>query len=439
MEVEMNVIRRHILYIFYCSMIAVLFCACGVPATEEAAPQSAEATPQLSVFDGTITYGFLGDLRVLSGIGRVTNDQGESLTITVIGQSEDVIRSYFENTRFHIELRTSVTSPEVSQEPIQVPDFSILDLMNNEKSLLIYLDLPQDMLVTYPKGSVYVEVDPEIEQDQYHIYASKNPTSDSVEVDISSTRGSVEGTLYLQGSAVANQTISTTTEGLIGSGEGYFDLAVRGVGDSNFYTLAGTWTYDAEAPVPTGASLTGHVLWGNEPVPGASVQLMEKGDSFDFYTSRILAEPTVSGTDGGFILKDVPVGDFTLCAVAPEGSEYWTWHCHSVGTAANQEIYVRDLYLYKVLNLIMPENNSKINHPSPTFRWENFSGAEYYELSIWDEQGQDAIPKQYTSETVFPLPFNLTEEGKYSWAVNAYNEYGILIAYNSSWYFTLEP
>jgi len=432
----MDVIRRHILSILFCSMIAVLFCACGVPATEEAAPQSAEATPQLSVFDGTITYGFLGDLRVLSGIGRVTNDQGESLTITVIGQSEDVIRSYFENTRFHIELRTSVTSPEVSQEPIQVPDFSILDLMNNEKSLLIYLDLPRDLLVTYPKGSVYVEVDPEIEQDQYHIYASKNPTSDSVEVDISSTRGSVEGTLYLQGSAVANQTISTTTEGLIGSGEGYFDLAVRGVGDSNFYTLAGTWTYDAEAPVPTGASLIGHVLWGNEPVHGASVQLKERGISF--YDSTILAEVTILGDDGGYLLTDVPVGSFYLCAVPADGSEYWPYDCYGIEIVADQKIYVNDHHLCKHMELLEPEYGSVVQSTTPTFNWEIFPGAEYYLVRIHDELWNNIFITQETSEAEFTLQTPL-DAGIYYWSVTAYNGDDVEIAYLTNRPFTLEP
>lgn len=183
-----------------------------------------------------------------------------------------------------------------------------------------------------------------------------------------------------------------------------------------------------------GATLvTGRVVWGTTPIPGAGIQLKQQGD---YYTLPVLAS-TTTGSDGRFSLQNPPIGQFMVYAVSPS-SEYWDWVGRGVTIISGQAVDVGELALSKKLQLISPPNGGVISTSTPTLQWASFPGIARYDVYVFNHATSQRVFLQSTQGTQIVVAPPLQIGQQYEWFVDAYDSAGRQIAYWSSWYFTVQ-
>jgi hypothetical protein len=227
------------------------------PLLTENTPTEENLDLQTANFDGIVIKDTVEGLPVYIGSGSVPNNQGETLQITAAGTSDSYVIDYFKTAKFYFEIReTSIPlGPNVS--PIQMVNFSLSEALSADKAnLLITIDLPSTAKEKYPKGTVFVEVDPVLGQNQQHIYLPTDPSTNQVDVEVTSQQGAVEGSLYLQNVGLMD---TKKTQGpnipeiISGVGNGIFDFVVSGLEiGNNEYRLRGNWSYGITDPAPNG-------------------------------------------------------------------------------------------------------------------------------------------------------------------------------------------
>jgi serine/threonine protein kinase len=194
-----------------------------------------------------------------------------------------------------------------------------------------------------------------------------------------------------------------------------------------------TWTPTPSTPTSTGLRVTGRVLWGSEPVPGARIELKEQGN---YYSQPILAQTTTS-LDGQFALENPPAGDYQIYAVSPS-EDYWKWAGRSIQIPVGSTVDVGTFYLKKKLQLLEPANEATVSTTSPTLRWSSFPNAARYHVNLFVDQTGDAVLREDTTGTSLAISTSLSPGVRYQWSVDAYDPAGVTIAYFSAWTFTVE-
>jgi len=226
-----------------------------IPPTEVTVPEPESFELRAAEFDGTVKPDQIGDLPVFVGVGQLTNDQDQTLVMTVIGSSEGSVREYFSTARFYFEIRDPIDLPLASDTPEQFPDLSHEEILGDTEAENLYIDfeLSSEMKEAYPTGNVLLIADPSVRAGQYNNYAAKDPASNAASVTMTVSEGSVEGRLYLRCSIVSGPKTASPNypKTLNGSGNGYFDLTVKGSGSGGKYKLTGTWNYDYTTYVPS--------------------------------------------------------------------------------------------------------------------------------------------------------------------------------------------
>jgi hypothetical protein len=172
------------------------------------------------------------------------------LLINVVGSTESSVIDYFSTAQFYFEIQEPLSFEPVSEGEEKMPDLSNAELFKDTpmEYLLIDFDLSPETYTQYPKGTLFVVVDPIVKQNQYNNYGMRNPATDRVDVTMTVAQNQVEGTLYLECRAISGQTKRSTPgnpKTLTGIGAGDFDLTIKGInaGD-NKYRLTGAWNYD---------------------------------------------------------------------------------------------------------------------------------------------------------------------------------------------------
>lgn len=233
-------IHRFIKYL----LIAILVSACSgqssvltaSPATDNipltTTPTAENLELKTAIFDGTIIPGTLEGLPVALGVGSLTNDQG-TLQIIASGTSDGIVIEYFNTARFYFEIRETSNPPSPNVNPIESVELPLSDILKADKgNLLIQFDLPPDTKEKYPKGSLFVAVDPVLGEKQQHIYLPTDPSTNQADVEITSQQGSVLVQLFLQGIGKMDEKKTTNPnipEMISGAGNGVFDLVVTGL------------------------------------------------------------------------------------------------------------------------------------------------------------------------------------------------------------------
>lgn len=136
------------------------------------------------------------------------------------------------------------------------------------------------------------------------------------------------------------------------------------------------------SPTPTAvpASVSGVVLWGNEPVAAAVVELRapdwrETGD-------ETAAARVTTGAAGQFLLAAVPAGEYSVVALWPDGAP------SAGGTPAvvlepGQAVHDLTLQLEQPLTLLEPDTGVPVA-TLPTIRWEPLDDRDTYRVWIID-------------------------------------------------------
>ncbi len=203
------------------------------------------------------SYKDVNGLLVFVGTGTVDNGLGELLSVTATSDSEKSVKDYLETAKFYFEIRDAFEIPTITNEYNKPYYASFQELQKDEKveRIQINLDLPAEIKKRYSKGNVLVIIDPSISQNQAHIYTFEDPVTSGAQANIFSSLGKVEGTLYLQDTAIPGQSQSIAANELKyvgGIGEGKYDLVIRGIDGLNQYEITGTWQIglDASTPIP---------------------------------------------------------------------------------------------------------------------------------------------------------------------------------------------
>ncbi len=183
---------------------------------------------------------------------------------------------------------------------------------------------------------------------------------------------------------------------------------------------------------PTGLRVTGCVLWGSDPVVGATIELKEQGNYYDL---PVLAQTSTDGA-GEFSLESPPAGIYQIYAVSPS-AEYWSWTGRSIEIPAGAAVDGGTFHLKKKLQLLEPANNATVSTSTPTLRWQGFPGAARYHVDLFVDATGEAVLRQGTTETALTVPAPLTSGVRYQWSVEAYDPDGTAVAYFSAWYFTV--
>ena len=188
------------------------------------------------------------------------------------------------------------------------------------------------------------------------------------------------------------------------------------------------------APIPTPTIfITGSVMWGSVPVIGGIVELKEAGN---YYTMPVLSQAEV-GADGKFKVGYTQAGSYMIYAVSPS-DEYWTWSGKSITLLADQTIDAGTLSLEKKLKLLEPANLATVSTATPTLRWMSFPDATRYHVDVFNDQTNQAVLRQDTTDNSLIIAQPLASGVRYEWSVHAYNTANIEIAYYSSWHFTVQ-
>jgi hypothetical protein len=167
---------------------------------------------------------------------------------------------------------------------------------------------------------------------------------------------------------------------------------------------------------PTGGSITGTVLWGTTPVPGAQVEL--RTGAWAANTEGAVAT-TVADAAGRFVLEDLATGDYGLVALWSDGGAN-TAPVTPVQVSPEAKVTGIDVYLAKELELLEPASGAEVS-ATPTLGWAGLPDVAAYQLSIIDAG---------TTELVFDLAITDTTEAPhivappltpghtYQWIVN---------------------
>lgn len=169
-------------------------------------------------------------------------------------------------------------------------------------------------------------------------------------------------------------------------------------------------------PATTGGTVQGRVLWNGQPVPGATVNVM---DNQPGSPSRGSAIGTKADDQGRFVINGVPEGNRFLMAVGDPrvyptpGSTAFTM------TAAP---FTQDLHLCKGFDPVAPTNKESVDS-RPVLRWDPFPDAVHYFVVIL-LQGKTVFSRggpggNLTTTSIQP-DVDL-QPGAYQWRLFAYN------------------
>jgi hypothetical protein len=192
-------------------------------------------------------------------------------------------------------------------------------------------------------------------------------------------------------------------------------------------TVLTSWRFlgsDASAAAPSApagagtntGTITGAVIWGDDPVPGATVELRQPDwrDNPQPALATTTADPA-----GDYLLANVPPGDYEVVPLWPEGTTGGAPLAPGapVTVQAGQAQHDVDVFLAMQMTLLEPEAGATVG-TEPTLAWEPVSGATLYRVIVNDPETLEGFFGEDVTETSVTVAPPLAP-GTYHWAVNA--------------------
>jgi len=170
-------------------------------------------------------------------------------------------------------------------------------------------------------------------------------------------------------------------------------------------------------------NVAGLVLWNNQPVPQAAVWLCEdfKGNCVGTYQYK-----TNTDKNGYYVFKNVTPGEY-LVAINSFSTGWFIFYFDSMGSKMQEVSAGKDLILdpwniWKVdLHPVSPQDGKDISEPHPTFTWDAYPDAAYYQFSIWDVNGNYVLENKRVDGNEFTLEEATLVTCNYYWTLEAYN------------------
>jgi hypothetical protein len=175
--------------------------------------------------------------------------------------------------------------------------------------------------------------------------------------------------------------------------------------------------------ITSGKSLSGQVLWGNQPIANATVYFGTGGWKM---SGNDVLLTTVTDADGTFTLTNPPFGDYIMVALWPDGtpSESPVTPVRVYAGAALTDIRVT---LAKKLEWLEPAGDV-ITETTPTLQWNSVEGAMKYRVFVIDAGTTELLTDKTVLVPGLIVTNPLTVGRVYTVDVCAYNAQGLLLS-----------
>lgn len=178
-------------------------------------------------------------------------------------------------------------------------------------------------------------------------------------------------------------------------------------------------------------NVVGLVTWNNQPVAKAAVWMCEK---FEGGCKGLYQYRTNTDQNGYYIFKNVTPGKYVV-AVNSFSTGWFIFYSDANGSEQQQVVAGEDLILNPLsiwkfdLRPLTPKNRQVMSNAHPTFTWEPYPDAAYYEFSIYDNNINVVLENKRVDGSEYTLTDATLETCNYYWTVKAYNEDGLLISH----------
>src|SRR5574341_66897 len=190
-------------------------------------------------------------------------------------------------------------------------------------------------------------------------------------------------------------------------------------------------------------NVAGLVLWNNQPVPKAAVWLCEK---FERACIGKYQYRTNSDQNGYYVFKNVTSGKYVV-AINSFSTGWFIFYFDSKGNreqnvSAGKDLILDPWSIWKMdLRPISPRDGKDISEVHPTFTWEPYPDAAYYQFTIyyWDDHSNTyntVLENKRVDGTGFVLQEVTLVTCSYGWTVEAYNAAGVKISQLKNGIFT---
>ena len=188
----------------------------------------------------------------------------------------------------------------------------------------------------------------------------------------------------------------------------------------------------SQTPEEGYGNVAGRVFWNSKPVNGANLYLCEKFDIFSGCEGEKYG--STSDEKGVFLIQNVPAGKYVLILQLP-GEEKYLFAGNFLKGATKIEVEegktlsLENIHAFKSdLELTTPYDKEEIETRNPTLSWEAYESAEYYLIYLTPERGDiGKLLDEKVEEVKYQLKTSLLS-CKFTWRVEALNEYGRKIA-----------
>jgi hypothetical protein len=197
------------------------------------------------------------------------------------------------------------------------------------------------------------------------------------------------------------------------------------------FTSEGTATQlpDLVTPESGKGNVTGLVLWNDQPVPRAAVWLCEE---IQDYCKGLHQYRVNTDANGYYLFKNVMPGKY-IVAINSFNTGWFIFYLDENGdreqtVSAGVNLILDPFNIWKFdLRSITPKANKVLAEARPTFGWEAYPGAAYYQISIYEINSKRVLEGQRVDGLEFTLTEPLISCG-YTWDLEAFNEQGIKIS-----------
>lgn len=166
---------------------------------------------------------------------------------------------------------------------------------------------------------------------------------------------------------------------------------------------------------PTGESLSGVALWGNEPVADARLEL--RAVDWRVTGDETAIASATAGAAGQFLFAGPPVGEYSLVAYWPDG-EFSQGGTPVVTIGPDQTIAGQAIKLERGLTLLEPDLSEPVA-TLPGFAWEPLEGIMSYRVRVIDGGTTEAVVEEVVTEPALTVTEQLEPARDYRLAISA--------------------
>lgn len=182
-----------------------------------------------------------------------------------------------------------------------------------------------------------------------------------------------------------------------------------------------------------GPNIRGQVVWGMQPVPGATVELRDGAWATE---SAAVLRQTTADAGGLFTITAAPVGEYGLVALWPDGGANKA-AVTPVQIVAGVDLTDAIVRLAKEIPPLEPASGAVVES-APVLRWQPLAGALVYRVMVIDAGTTELLVDEQIDGTVFAVTAALTPGHTYQWLAQGLGEAGVLLGEGDST-FTVGP